>query len=281
MQKKRVGLILLVSLVMAAVRTAIVTLNMEKNDYENDTYYLLNNTQSDIFTAAAVLCFLAFICIAVFIGRGKKAIPDQKNDTVSAASCMLAFVLLGTVIIFVISLVSGSETADIKSFLIVAFSVLSAIAFLLTGLRVCSVGLNAAMALFPLILTAIRVVCDFLNANAAPFASSGAYHIVSLTLLLLYFLCEGKAFLSRGSAAFYYIYGYSSVLFLLLYSVPNLFLHCFGVFNFDYTAAFSVADIVISVYICARLSSAKLEPLVIKSEGFEVIEECDLQEIAD
>ena len=281
MQKKRIGLILLASLVMAAVRTAIVTLNMEKNNYENDTYYLLNNAQSDVFTVAVVLCLIALICLAVFVGKGKKAIPDQKNDTVSAASCMLAFVLLGTVIIFVISLISGSETADTKSIAIVTFSVLSAVAFLLTGLRVCSVKLNAAMALFPLFLTALRVICDFLNSNAAPFASSGAYHIVSLTLLLLYFLCDGKAFLSRGSAAFYYIYGYSSVLFLLLYSVPNLFLHCFGVFIFDYTAAFSVADIVTAVYICARLSSAKLEPLVIKSEGFEVIEECDLQEIPD
>lgn len=260
MYKKRTGAVLLFAILLAVARTIVVILNMEKNNYENDTYYLLDNLQSSIFTAIVVICLAFFIILAIKLGKGKRAVLEQKNDTVSAASCMLAFILLGTVVIFVITYLGGEKFSAI-AFTIAVLSVFSAIAFLLTAFRVCGEKMLAIFALFPLFLTVFRVLNDFINTNSAPFASSGAYHIMSLTVVLLYFLCEGKSFLSRGSAVFYYMFGYGAVVLLMIYSLPNLMLHCFGVFSFDYNASLSVVDLVMSVYICVRMSTARLVPL--------------------
>ncbi len=260
MGKKRVGLVLLLSIILAAFRTVVVIFNMEKNSYEKDTYYLLDNAMSNAFLVLFFISLAVGAVIAVLVGKGKKAIPDQKSDVVSAASCMLAFILLGTVIIYVVNYVMSGEFDGGLSLVIALLSVLSAIAFLMTGFKVYSENLLGVMALLPMALTVFRILNDFINSNSAPFASSGAYHITSLAVLLLYFLCEGKAFINKGSAALYYLFGYGAAILLAVYAMPNLLLHCFGIFNFDYNASLSVADILTVAYIFARLSSAKLVP---------------------
>lgn len=261
MHKKRVGTVLLIGVLLSVIRTVVVIFNMEKNNYENDTYYLLDNLQSNVFTVMFMLCFVGVLALGLVYGKGKRAVIDVKNDTASAASCMLAFIIFGSVIIYVITYVLGGETPTKFGIAVAVLSVCSAVAFLLSGLRVCNEKSLALFTMLPIFLTVARILCDFINSNSAPFASSGAYHIMSLTSLLLYFLCEGKAFIRRGSASFYYAFGYASVLLLLVYSVPNIVLHCFGVFSFDYSASLSVVDMVTVAYVCARMGTSKTAAL--------------------
>lgn len=115
------------------------------------------------------------------------------------------------------------------------------------------------MALMPIILMIFRLLGDFLRTNATPLASSGGYHIMGLVAALIYFLCEGKSYALGGSAAVYLCAGYFSILLLLVYALPNVILHCFGVFSFDYYAGYSAVDLCISIYIWARMLNVKFD----------------------
>lgn len=256
-QKKRVGLVLGTGLVLAAFRTVILTYNMEKNIYENDTYYLPDNFIVNAFSVITVAFLLFFGAMAFATGRKKRFELEQKVTSVSTASCLLAFVIIGAVIVYVFSCVSSKELPSNVGLIILVFSVLSAVSFLITGLRQCNKKTLALTALFPIFLSVFRLLGDFIRTSSAPLASSGTYHITGLAALLIYFLCEGKSHIKEGSAAIYFAAGYSSVILLLVYSVPDLIMHCFGMFVFDYYAAFSVMDIAAVVYICTRMSNIK------------------------
>ncbi len=257
-RKKHIGLLLIVAAVLSVLRTVIVICGMEKNVYETDTYYLSDSIVNDIFTVIFVAALLVFLLIAVKIGKGCRFEFDLKNSSVSGASCMLGFFMFGAAFIYGYNMIFGGGTVTNIGITIAVFSVLSGISLLLYALHVCSKKVFALFALMPIILSAVRLLGDFIRTSATPLASSGAYHISGLALALLYFYCEGKAFVNGGSAAVYLAMGYSSVLFLAVYSVPNLILHCFGAFTFDHYAMFSAVDLVAAGYIAARMSSANI-----------------------
>lgn len=258
MGKKHVGLVLLSSLMLAAFRTFVVISNMEKNSYEKDTYYLLDNGMSKSFTVLFFICLAVAVLLAVAAGTDKKAIPDQNSSVVSASCCMLAFILLGTVLIYGVNYLLTSEYGGPLDIVIIIISIFTSAGFLMTGFRNFSENILSAIILLPLLLTIFRLISDFLSNTSAPMASSGAYHITGLAVLMLYFLCEGKVIIDKGNAVLYYLFGYISAILLSVYALPNLLLHCCGIFTFDYKASLSVVDILIVAYIFARLSSAKL-----------------------
>ncbi len=257
-RKKHIGILLIVAAVLSVLRTVIVTYGMEKNIYETETYYLSDSILNDIFTVIFVSAILVFLFIAVKAGRGCRFEFDLKNSSVSGASCMLGFFMFGAAFIYGYNIIFGNKAATNIEIVIAVFSVLSGISFLLYALRICSKKVFAFFALMPMILAAVRLLGDFIRTSATPLASSGAYHISGLAFALLYFYCEGKAFVNGGSAAVYLTMGYFSVLFLAVYSVPNLILHCFGAFIFDHYAMFSAVDLVAAGYIAARMSSVNI-----------------------
>ncbi len=272
MCKKRVGTVVSVSVLMAFLRTVVIINNME-NNHNNYTYYLLDNFQSNSFSVLAVICLPVFFLLGIFYGRGKKVSPKLSDVLNSAASCTLAFVIFGTFIIFVQNCFSMPETLTTLNYVVAFMSVLSAAVFLFAGLEVINAKLLSVLILLPLGFNISRLFCDFLATNSAPFANSGGYHLTSLAVLLLFLFCEGKAFLSIGSAGYFYAYGYIAIFLLSVYAIPNLILHClgFGVFTFDYSAALSVVDIVFVFYIAARLISAKTVPAKEEPEEKEEI----------
>lgn len=258
MFKKRVGTVVAVSVVLSFLRTMVIINNME-NNHNNHSYYLLDNFQSNSFSVLAVVCVPLFFVLAFLYGKGKKTVPQASNLLNAAASCTLAFVIFGSFIIFASNFFSKPETLDVLNYVVAFLSVLSAATFLFTGVEIRNKKLLSLLIVIPMLFTFFRLLADFLSTNSAPFANSGGYHLIGMAALFLYFLCEGKAYLSVGSAVYLYAYGYLSIFLLLVYAVPNLILHClgFGVFYFDYNAALSVVDIVFVFYIAARLLSAK------------------------
>ena len=259
--KKTLGLVVIISLVLAVFRAILIIKNME-NNYDNHTYYLLANGKTKAFTIIAVALIPLLFAVAVYLFKGKRAVFDTKDVLSSAASCTLAFILLGTFLVFIRDYFKSESVANL-TLAIAFFSILSGAVFIFMGLKGDGSNLLAAFTLVPMVFTLLRLLSDFLSTGATPFANSGGYHLMGLSVLLLFFLCEGKAFLSSGSAALLYGYGYIAILLLLVYALPDLALHCFsfGVFSFDYAAALSVADIVTAFYIAARLNSAKFEKL--------------------
>lgn len=257
MKKMHTGILMIASVFMAITRTAIVIFNIDKDDFADNTYYLLDNFKTKVFDVASLIIIIAVFVFAALAGRGKITVPDTKNNGVTAVSCMLAFMLMGTVVIFFTDL-AGKEGAKVTEMdiAVVIFTLLSAAVFLMSGIRQYNEKFLALFALAPLGLTALRLLNDFIKTNSAPFVNSGAYHISGMVALLMFFLCEGKSFISKGSSALHFGFGHAAVFLLSVYAFPNLILHCFGILEFDYSASLSAVDIIIAAYICLRLSSA-------------------------
>ncbi len=258
MRKNRVGAVLIISVVMAIIRTSIIVLTMEKNNYETDTYYLPDQISVTIFTIASIL-FLAIFAIFAFIFGFRKTLEvDCTGNNVVASSCMLGFLFLGAVVIFVVNYLSDRNSIETVEIVKMAFALLSGIGFIVVGLKVCHKKTLAFLSLFPLGFSIFRLLGDFMKTGASPLASSGSYHIMGLVAVMLYFLSEGKALVGKTSAVLYHLYGYFSMFLLMVYSLPNLIIHCVGVFCFDYFSALSAVDVVIVIYIATKLAGVKV-----------------------
>ncbi len=262
MLKKSVIAVLIASVLTAVLRTVLVINNMETN-FNNSSYYLLDNIQTKIFSVGTVVAVAALFVLALILFKGKKAVINTRDVLSSAASCTLAFILFGTFVVFAKAYFTDEASLGGLGIPVAALSILSGCTFLFAGVNGKGDKLLAMFTLCPMVFTLCRLLSDFLASASAPFASSGGYHLMGLSVLLLYFLCEGKAFLSTGSAALLCAYGFVAIFLLSAYALPNLVLHCvgFGVFGFDYGAALSVADLVTAFYIAARLCSSNLVPL--------------------
>ncbi len=273
LKKNGVGIMLALGLVFSAVRTVLVALNIEVNHiYEDETYYLPDGFAFTAFGIATVVAVALALYMAVFTGRKHRVDFDHKNFVVSAVSCILAFVLLGEAVMFFVSHYKANLLPEKIELLMIIFAALSGVSFLVNGVRVGDSPRLAKYTLLPLAFSIVRLIEEFIRASTTPLASSGAYHIIGLCAVLLYFLCEGKAFAGMGSAALYYFYGYVSILLLLIYSVPKVILPCFGPFAFDYYTFLSVVDIALVIYIASRLHSTKLIKMQESTEEFTEID---------
>ena len=262
MRKKNVAAVVILSLIMAILRTVIIINNMETN-YNNSTYYLPDRFLPNAFTAVALVLIPAMFIYASVSNKGFRPVLES-NDLLSAtASCTLGFILLGCFAVFAKQYVSDFDSLAKYSTAVAVLAALSAVVFLFLGVKPQSGKLSAILGLLPMLFTLARLFSDFLSSTSAPFANSGAYHLMSLCFLLLFFLCENKSHVEMGSASLFFGFGFVSIFLLLVYALPNVVLHCmgFGVFKFGFASALSVADLVAAFYVAAKLSSAKLVPL--------------------
>ena len=271
-RSKLVWLVALVSFGMAVLRTVIIQYDMEKNGFETETYYLPDNPEVLVFTVATVVFTLLFTFCAVFYCRGQSVTLSRSFGAAPAGSLVLAFALLGAAIVYIAQIArEGFDEVTFIGVLVLLTTLLSAAKFAVSGVcynKTLKNTYHALAAIAPIVLCLLRLLGDFIRSSAAPLASSGAYHIVGLCASLIYFLTEGKTYVVRISGAVLYAFGYLAVFFLLVYSVPNLYLHCFGSFEFDYYAAYSVVDIGIAIYILTRLSSARVSKKELIAEDF-------------
>ena len=272
---KLVSIVALVSFVMAVIRSIIIQYDMEKNYITPDTYYLPDNAEVIVFSAATVAFIVFFVFCAVMCGKGRRLTLGRSFGAVPAGSLVLAFSLIGAAAVYIAGVVrEGIGSATVLGILILIATLLSAAKFTVSGIgynRTLKNTCHALAAIAPTVLCILRLLGDFIRTSAAPLASSGAYHILGLCTSLIYFLTEGKSYVVKTSGAVYYAFGYLSVFFLFVYAIPNLFMHCFGMFEFNYYAAYSVVDIGVAVYIITRLSSAKFAKEPISTEQVTVV----------
>ena len=281
-RSKNALFVLIISFLMSVLRFFLVVTNMEKNNPNTDTYYLPNNFVVIGFTVATVLLLAVFAFSAFSLSKKTAVVVDDGSCAVSVGALILGFVLVGAAITYfwtgssestaVAGPMAGMINPQQQKFAwietaVIVFCILSAAVFVFRGLynnQKKSLGnqISAVLALVPIFLTAFRLLNDFINSSAAPLASSGAYHMLGLVFSLLFFLSEGKSYSAQTSCVVFDVYGFFSIWFLLVYSIPNLVLRCFGSFSFNMDAAMSAVDLAVAVYIVTRLMSAKTVPLV-------------------
>ena len=260
-QKTRVGVVVIISFVMAALRAFLISGHLERSTPDNNVYYLPENIEITAFTVVAILFALLFIYLGISSGRKKVVCLKSFSSSVTIASSLLAFLLIGAALFYMVSLFSADAAFSLSSLLLFVLTLLSALVFLLSALsngnKRKSESFLASAALIPIIFSAVRILLDFIATSSAPMASSGAYHIVGLVAALLYFLAEGKSYVIETSAATFTSLGYVSIFFLLVYSLPNVILACLGSLVFDVQTAYSAVDLGIVVYIAVRLATSK------------------------
>ena len=278
-RKRNVLLVTVISVVMAILRTLLVSVNLEKNSGNADIYYLPENFAVIAFAVASAILLLAFLVSAFKFGR-KTVELDDASIASSVGSLIASFALIGTTIAysfvfdarqkdpdFFANGIHGRDMVDsqepsVLEIFVIAFAVASALKFLLIGIRNHRIAKLkpssvSILTLFPIIFSALRLLYDFVETSAIPFASSNAYHMVSLIAVLLFFLTEGKAYVSESKAVLTDFYGYTAIFMLSVFAIPNFILHVFGTLTFDIDAAFSIADTGIAVYVITKLYSSK------------------------
>lgn len=268
LQKKRTVAVVLISAVMAVLRAVLVYYTMEKNSYVNDTYYLPDNLFVRIFNALTIASVVLFVGFAISLIFEKKRNIVHDLSSSLAGMLVLAFSLFFVVAVFlkrnfVETKIVETEGPSAISVVCVALALVCGIIFLVLGLKSeKSIPSNTSLSLLmivPTAFTGIRLVRAFVESNAAPSASSGDFRILGLATLLVFFLYDGKSYISPRSSVMFNTFASLSLLFLLVYSIPNIALNCFGTFAFGESAAYSVVDIGISVYVCSRMFGAKLK----------------------
>ncbi len=275
LRKSSVGIMLALGLILSSARTILVSMNIEiDNIYQDDSYFLPHLLSFKVFGVAVILAVLIGLYLAVLCGKGKKTQLDNKSFVVSASSCILAFILFGAVVVFFSSFRDSYIRPERLELLTVLLAFASGVVLLINGIKVNTNEFIAKCSVLPLAFSVVRLIEEFVRSSASPLASSGAYHIMGITAVMMFFLCESKAFLGLGSTGFYYFYGFSAMILLLVYAVPNVVLPCFSPFNFNFHTMFSVVDIFTVIYIATRLST--IRPVKKELEEIQEAAECNI-----
>lgn len=265
--------VFIAALVLAAVRTYIVVNMLELTVYEVNEYYLPDGLITRLFAVTVVICCLAFALLSLLTMRKKTAETAEKSQFVSFFTVIAALVVLGTVINSFTTAIS--DTAKLFSNIGVGQTLKLLVKdygliVLICGLA-CSIcmfimarhmrkdppnrnalaGHNLALIVF----SGVRLLFAFIVHRSTPSVSSGAYNILALAATLLFFVCDGKAFIKKGSAALYTCFGYIAVILTLVYSVPDLWIHLFGPLSFDVEASGALVSIIFALLIVTKLAA--------------------------
>lgn len=246
---------------MSVLRVIIILGNIEQDTLDTSTYFLDENASVYSFAGVTFLFIVLFFFMALKLGRKRSCALSKKCSSCAISSLVCGFALLGEAVIYLVSLLSDGSEPKWLGIAVLVFSVGSVIYFFYSGFHSQSRGnenLLAFAALMPILLSVFRLLSDFVRQSAIPLASSNAYHILSIIALMLFFLCEGKTLSGSGGAFTTSFFGYCAIFLLLVYALPNLFLHSYWLYAFDYLAAFSVVDVCFAVYVGARLHSLEI-----------------------
>ncbi|MBO4452578.1 MAG: hypothetical protein J5793_01455 [Clostridia bacterium] len=263
-----------ISALLAGWRTAVIIKNIEKIRENDNAYYLKDALGVKLFTAAAVIVALAAIALAVISGRKSRYVFNGDHIGSSVTSLICAFTLVAQFAVFMVMYFKGQIAPAKMEIPVYAFALVAGLVYFLRfGIKsgkqsVHNPNILALSALAPTAYCALRLLNDFVETNAAPMESSGAYHILSLSVLMLFFLTDGKSLVRNVAPARFLSLGYVSAMLLLVYSVPNLILYGIGVFNLDFSSSLigSVTDITLAAYVFSRVASFRPEA-VAPAEG--------------
>lgn len=247
--------VLIVSLLLSFIRIGVLEKNIEID--AAGAYFIDRNSETVGFVIFTCCFALTFLVLALIIGKKANRFIDTENSPVVFSSALCGFMLMSTGLYYsYLYLASNSLQMNGGQFFVSILMILASALFLYLALAKSGVNKSALpfMRLIPALYAIVRLLVDFVVQNSLPENSATAFHILSLVLLMLFMVYEGKTSFGAAAMRTYLMVGYLCIFTMLLYSVPNLYITIKNP-RIDRFILFSAVDIVLSMYVFTRVYS--------------------------
>lgn len=245
--------VLIVSLLVSIIRIGVVEKNIEIDNAGG--YFIAKNSETVGFVVFTACFALAFGALAFIIGKKANRFIDMETSPVVFSSALCGFMLMSTGLYYSYLYLTADNMKTGK-FIISIMMILASAMFLYLALAKNGIKKSVIpfMRLIPALYAIVRLLVDFVEQNSHPENSAVAFHIISLLLLMLFMVYEGKTVFGATSMRIYLTTGYLCIFTMLLYAVPNLFITIKNP-AIDRYILFSAVDIVLALYVFTRTYS--------------------------
>lgn len=211
---------------------------------------------------AAISCILLFLLAQTIHGEFAPTLPHGLPSVTFGASVAGVLLLSSLPITIYTSyfLSSTSRLADdnvVISAVVKLLALLAAVYFLLTAAYMSlpnRKSMHLLLAMTPILYFAFQILSDFINTRTMPLANAGGYRLLALIAVMLYFLCEGKFLLGRGSVTLLLATGMIAVLLSVSYDIPSL-VSCLRSSQTEGYVFRSIQSLGVCLYILSRMFS--------------------------
>ncbi len=227
---------------------------------ENSNYKLADTVYTSVFLAMYVAGGVAALLLAVFSHNVSYSSTKRSNPFVFVSS-LVGFCMVGCAGFFVYRSTLVEQPLTKTGLWVVILMLFTGSYFAMDAVGFISEKLRPLFSFGTMAFCMVRLMYEFLNCHNFQSFSSNEYHLVALTLMLLFFSSNTK-FHVYGKAGFLFkFYGLFSALSLLIYTLPEIYISLFEPYYVDSTFIFSVVDAVLAFYILAKiLSVRKIKP---------------------
>ncbi|HAN21335.1 MAG: hypothetical protein A2Y15_07165 [Clostridiales bacterium GWF2_36_10] len=247
--------VIVTSLAISIYRIFVIQNNMDicpKIDDSN--YYLEDNFETYLFTVISIFIMLIFLLAALYLGRKIKNKLVCGEPSIIFSTSLSSFIILGSLFFYIFYFAETIELTTLRVFILIS-AFISSIYFLVNASRKADTCCNLItwLSLAPVATFALRLLNDFIRQSTTPDASSTHFLLISIIAFLLFFLTESKFKAGNGNMTLYIIFGFATILFSLIYTIPTIILSAFWYLPTNYTTLYSVVDLSLALYIATRL----------------------------
>ncbi len=246
------------SLLLSVMRVIVLKNNIEINETETAgqsvVYYIARNSETVVFLVFTCCFFVAFAALAFVLGKKANSFISFDSSPAVFASSLCGFMFLSTGLYYSYQYVTGN--GELSKFVISLAMVASSAMFLNMALQ--KEGKQRKSVLYLRFVVCgyaiLRLILEFIEQNRRPTNSASAFHIISLIAFMLFIVYDSKTEFSQASMRPYLASGYSCILFMLIYAIPNLAITLLYK-QIDPYILFSAADISLAFYAFSRVFS--------------------------
>lgn len=249
-----------VTVALCVSRLILILNNIEMDSLENSAglYYLDGSKAPVVFAVVCIAAGILFLAGGVYFTKEIVISKGVDSAIVHFASAINGLTLAAITLYFSYRLLFEKGTFSYKFLAITLLTAISAAYFLLISSRRASKRfktLVTVLSAVPVVLTAARLLFDFIERSLTVSASSYSYHLVGLAFLMMFLCCEGRFNVGYRRKQLYVSLGLIAAMLLTVYSIPALYLSLFWPLEFTDITIYCAADLVMALYIYCRMLS--------------------------
>ena len=243
---------------LSIARIFVIKANVQTLIFEQTQQYrVATNTATTAFLIIALAGIFVFALFSLFSDKRKYFIKEAPSFFFTSA--LTGFMILSSGAYLLVENLFFAEEKKGSVIALCIVMILSSAYFIYNASGKAKEKDNTALALsmLPTVAIIIKLIITFVETTDYQTLSSYPYLISGLSVLLLYFISEGKFYAGRQDARIYVFFGLTSMALITIYALPDLVLRLFWELELNDRAIFSTLGLVISVYIFFRLFSLK------------------------